>query len=129
MQRIVNGIWYEPRERATRVTAHGGQRHGDGAGRAAIDNTADVTAIHGVIDNIDLSLGSWNSIQSNQTGATSAPANWYESDVLVGLTMGLWGFMSTNLTYAAYTFPNGVYSVAQDREGELRSTRTQRRVS
>lgn len=70
---------------------------------------------YGVIDNIDLSLGSWNSIQSNQTlSSGSGPANWYESDVLVGLTMGLWGFMSTNLTYAAYTFPNGAYSVAQE---------------
>lgn len=70
---------------------------------------------YGVIDNIDLSLGSWNSIQSNKTLASgSGPTNWYESDVLVGLTMGLWGFMTTNLTYAAYTFPNGAYSVAQE---------------
>lgn len=69
---------------------------------------------YGVIDNIDFSLGTWNSIQSNQTGATSAPANWYESDVLVGFTMGLWGFVSTNITYAAYTFPNGAYSVVQE---------------
>jgi hypothetical protein len=68
----------------------------------------------GVIDNIDLSLGSWNSIQSNKTFATSSPSNWFESDVLVGVTMGLWGFMSTNLTYAAYTFPNGAYAVTQE---------------
>lgn len=70
---------------------------------------------YGVIDNIDFSIGSWNSIQSEQTLASgSGPANWYESDVLVGFTMGLWGFVSTNITYAAYTFPNGAYSVAQE---------------
>ena len=70
---------------------------------------------YGVIDNIDFSLGSWNSIQSNQTFSSgSGPANWFESDVLVGFTVGLWGFVSTNITYAAYTFPNGAYSVAQE---------------
>jgi len=70
---------------------------------------------YGVIDNIDFSIGSWNSIQSNQTLASgSGPANWYESDVLVGFTMGLWGFVSTNITYAAYTFPNGAYATAQE---------------
>lgn len=70
---------------------------------------------YGVIDNIDFSIGSWNSVQSNQTLASgSGPANWYESDVLVGFTMGLWGFVSTNITYAAYTFPNGAFATAQE---------------
>ena len=70
---------------------------------------------YGVIDNIDFSIGSWNSIQSEQTFASgSGPANWYESDVLVGFTMGLWGFVSTNITYAAYTFPNGAFPTAQE---------------
>lgn len=70
---------------------------------------------YGVIDNIDFSLGSWNSVQSEQTLASgSGPANWYESDVLVGFTMGLWGFVSTNITYAAYTFPNGSFPTAQE---------------
>jgi hypothetical protein len=69
---------------------------------------------YGVIDNIDFSLGTWNSVQSEQTFASSAPRNWFESDVLVGFTMGLWGFVSTNLTYVAYTFPNGAYGVAQE---------------
>jgi len=70
---------------------------------------------YGAIDNIDFSLGTWNSIQSEQTFASgSGPANWFESDVLVGFTMGLFGFVSTNITYAAYTFPNGAYSVAQE---------------
>jgi len=69
---------------------------------------------YGVIDNIDFSLGSWNSVQSEQTLAVSGPANWFESDVLVGFTVGLWGFVSTNISYAAYTFPNGAFPVAQE---------------
>jgi hypothetical protein len=70
---------------------------------------------YGVIDNIDFSLGSWNSVQSEQTFASgSGPANWFESDVIVGFTMGLWGFVSTNISYIAYTFPNGAFSTAQE---------------
>lgn len=70
---------------------------------------------YGVIDNIDFSIGSWNSVQSEQTFAGSGgPANWFESDVVVGFTVGLWGFVSTNISYAAYTFPNGAFSTAQE---------------
>lgn len=68
----------------------------------------------GVIDNIDLSFGSWNSVHTRQTGAVSGPANWFESDVIVGFNVGLWDFVSTNVSYIAYTFPNGAYPTAQE---------------
>ena len=69
---------------------------------------------YGVINNIDFSLGTWNSVQTNQTGATGGPANWYESDVIAGFTVGLWDFVTTNISYVAFTFPNGAYPTAQE---------------
>ena len=69
---------------------------------------------YGVINNIDLAIGTWNSVQTAQTGATSSPQNWYESDVIVGFNVGLWDFVSTNISYVAFTFPNGAYATAQE---------------
>lgn len=67
-----------------------------------------------MINNIDLAFGSWNSVHTRQTGAVSGPGNWFESDVIVGFNVGLWDFVSTNVSYIAYTFPNGAFPTAQE---------------
>ncbi len=58
--------------------------------------------------------GIWNSVHTNKTGATSSPSNWYESDVYAGLSLGLSDFLSSDLTYIAYTSPNGAFSTVQE---------------
>lgn len=68
----------------------------------------------GVINNIDLTFGTWNSVHTKKTGATSSPSNWFESDVIAGFNVGLWDFVSTNISYVAFTFPNGAYATAQE---------------
>lgn len=58
--------------------------------------------------------GIWNSVHTNKTGASSSPSNWYESDLYAGLSLGLADFLSTDLTYIAYTSPNGAFSTVQE---------------
>jgi len=69
---------------------------------------------YGVIKNFAFSLSTWNSIQSNQTFAQSSPKNWYEADIIAGFSMTLWDYVNTNISYVAFTYPNGAFSTAQE---------------
>jgi hypothetical protein len=69
---------------------------------------------YGVINSIALALGTWNSVHTKQTLATSSPKNWYESDVIAGFNVGLWDFVTTNISYVAYTYPNGAFATVQE---------------
>lgn len=73
-----------------------------------------------VIDNLVFNLGSWNSVQSKQTLASgSGPANWYESDIIVGFTLGLADMLTANVSYIAYTYPNGAFPTVQELDASL----------
>src|SRR5262245_28391937 len=59
--------------------------------------------------------GNWDSVQTNKTLASgSGPSNWYEADVYGGLRLGLADFLSTDLLYIAYTYPNGAFATVQE---------------
>jgi hypothetical protein len=62
------------------------------------------------IGNLVFNVGSWNSIQSEQTLASGfGPANWYESDVTTGFSLALAKYLTANVSYIAYTYPNGAF--------------------
>jgi hypothetical protein len=64
---------------------------------------------------ISLLGGIWNSVHTNKTGASgSGPSNWYEADIYGGLSIGLTDFLSTDLVYIAYTYPNGAFPTVQE---------------
>jgi hypothetical protein len=74
----------------------------------------------GAIKNFTLLGGLWNSVQSEQTLASgSGPANWYEADVTAGFAMGLGDYLTTNVTYIAYTYPNGAFPTVQEIDAGL----------
>jgi hypothetical protein len=59
--------------------------------------------------------GIWNSVHTNKTLASgSGPSNWYEADIYGGLSLGLTDFLSTDLVYIAYTYPNGAFPTVQE---------------
>ena len=65
--------------------------------------------------NISVFGGNWNSVNTNKTLASgSGPSNWYEADVYGGLRLGLADFLSTDLLYIAYTYPNGAFPTVQE---------------
>lgn len=69
----------------------------------------------GVVQSVDLAVGTWNSVHSNKTLASgSGPSNWYESDVYPSLSVGFAGGLATALTYQVYTGPNGSFATVQN---------------
>lgn len=69
----------------------------------------------GFIKSFSVNVNTWNSIHSNKTFASgSGPTNWYESDAIVGFTLGLTDYVTTNLSYVVFAFPNGSYPTAQE---------------
>lgn len=67
------------------------------------------------VDNVTVGVGSWNSIQTNKTGASgSGPGNWYESDFTFGPSMTFADYFTTSLLYVAYSYPNGAFSTVQE---------------
>jgi hypothetical protein len=72
------------------------------------------------INSASFDLGSWNSVQSEQTLASgSGPGNWYESDITTGFSLGLVKLLSANVTYIAYTYPNGSFATVQELDAGL----------
>ena len=60
------------------------------------------------VNSIDLTIGSWNSWHSEETGAVgSGPSWWYESDIYAGLSFGLFDVLGVDVTYTGYFYPNG----------------------
>lgn len=63
---------------------------------------------------LDATIGIWNSLHSEKTGATGAgPSTWYESDVYGGLTFTT-GNLEVGAIYTFYTYPNGAASTIQE---------------
>jgi len=72
------------------------------------------------VGNLVFNVGSWNSIQSKQTLASgTGPGNWYESDVITGFSLGLAKYLTGNVSYIAYTYPNGSFPTVQELDAGL----------
>lgn len=71
------------------------------------------------VNSLIFNVGSWNSVQSKQTLAVSGPANWYESDVITGFTLGMAEDFTANVSYIAYTYPNGAFPTVQELDASL----------
>jgi hypothetical protein len=72
------------------------------------------------VGNLVFNVGSWNSVQSKQTLASgSGPANWYESDIITGFSLGLAEVLTANVSYIAYTYPNGAFPTVQELDASL----------
>ena len=77
------------------------------------------------VDSLIFSVATWNSVHSNKTLASgSGPTNWYESDVIVGGTLGFADYFSANLELHRVRFPERLLS---DGSGAGREPRVQRR--
>lgn len=60
---------------------------------------------------VDLKLGSWNSIHSEQTGDDADI--WFENDVYALATVGAYGF-NFNVGYTIYTYPGGALETVHE---------------
>jgi hypothetical protein len=68
----------------------------------------------GLLSSVDLGMGTWFSVQSEQTGATGeGPENLYEIDFYPSITATLSNGLSSSLSYIVYTSPNGAFSTVQ----------------
>lgn len=69
------------------------------------------------LNNVTLSLTSWNSVQTGPTGSGgdhSSPDAWYESDIVASLTATMFDKWSASIIYTAYTSPNDSYNTVQE---------------
>lgn len=67
------------------------------------------------LTSLDLTAGTWNSIHSEQTGATgNGPSTWYESDFYASVGANLFDDVDLDLTYTAYTSPNGAFATVEE---------------
>lgn len=64
----------------------------------------------GALGSLDLAFGSWNSLHSNKTLATSDPSGWYEADFYASLSAALFDDFSASFVYTAYMYPG--YSIS-----------------
>jgi hypothetical protein len=73
------------------------------------------TVAHSTDDySIGLSLSTWNSIQSEDTGSDGAGAgSWYENDIYVTAPITFGKFVVTPLYYL-YQYPNGAFETVQE---------------
>jgi hypothetical protein len=60
--------------------------------------------------NVDLKLGSWNSLHSEKTASDDI---WYESDLYAIATVGAFGF-NFNVGYTFYTYPGDAFETVQE---------------
>jgi hypothetical protein len=68
----------------------------------------------GWLNEITLSVTSWNSIHSGPSGDVGDPQGWYESDAVGTVTAKVFGDWTVSLNYAAYLSPNGAYNTYQE---------------
>ncbi len=59
---------------------------------------------------VDLTLGTWNSFHSEQTGGDNV---WYESDLYAVAGVSAYGF-NFNLIYTVYFYPNNAFETIQE---------------
>lgn len=70
-----------------------------------------------IADGIDLYIGTWNSIHSDDDSAlpiqgadgetTEIQENWFESDFYAGISLGMFDPISIDISYVHYLYPNG----------------------
>lgn len=68
----------------------------------------------GILQDVSLGVGIWNSFQTAKTGATGGPTNLYETDYYPFLSLGWAGGLETSVTYNVYTSPNGAFVTTQE---------------
>ena len=69
----------------------------------------------GPLSSISLTLGTWNSLQSKQTGGTDEnDPVFYETDWYGGVNFGFFGKLDTGVSYVAYTSPSDAFSTVQE---------------
>jgi len=70
---------------------------------------------HGALKSVGISLGSWNSLHTGDTGTAGPSAKfWYEGDFYTTLGLGFGGGVSLAMTYTAYTSPNNSFSTVKE---------------
>lgn len=81
---------------------------------------AQITA--SLVDEDDLTvsayIGTWNSVHSKHTGASSSPNSWYEQDVYGGVDVGL-GPVTIGAIYTYYTYPSDAFETIQEIGGKI----------
>lgn len=70
----------------------------------------------GAISSVGLALGTWHSFHSGPTADNSPddPSSWYEADVYVSLSIGLFENFELGTTYTLYTSPNDSFNEIAD---------------
>jgi hypothetical protein len=74
-------------------------------------------ADQGVLTGINATAGIWNSLHWGPTGTkgnVGDPHNWYEADVVGGLSAVFFKDLTLSATYTAYTSPNGFFNTVQE---------------
>jgi hypothetical protein len=67
----------------------------------------------GLLSSFSLFGGVWNSIHSEQTGASASPEVLYETDWYGG-AQAVFGALTTRASYVAYTSPNDAFATVQE---------------
>ena len=69
----------------------------------------------GAITSVTATGGVWNSVHSEQTGASGDGAdNWYEADLYGGASVGFFETLEMGVSYIAYTSPNDAFATVQE---------------
>lgn len=75
---------------------------------------AGFTLVEGDAVSVGLSTGIWASAHSEGQDTDTAPGSWYEADIYAGLSFGLPGNVGLDVTYTAYTSPNGSFGTVHE---------------
>lgn len=68
-----------------------------------------------LINSIDVTLGTWHSVHSEETGTDSnGPNIWYEADYYATLGFGIFDVWSLGVTYTLYNSPNSAFDDVQE---------------
>lgn len=64
-----------------------------------------------VAEGVDFYIGTWNSIHEDQTGAVAGSSNdeWFESDLYVGVSLGMFDPFSIDISYVHYLYPSNAF--------------------
>ena len=73
----------------------------------------------GALSSVGLSLGVWSSLHTEKSDNMTSPRGWYEADFYAGMSFGLGGLVSLDLTYTAYTSPNGSFATVHELAGSV----------
>jgi len=69
----------------------------------------------GAITEVTATGGIWNSVHSEQTGASGDGSdNWYEADLYGGVSVGVLEALEAGVTYIAYTSPSNAFATVQE---------------